>query len=101
VQIDKRFSRAVALPVRLDLVRHSPTGFEWGYAGSGPAQLACAILANVLGNGLEERAVKWHQAFKREVIVKLPQDKWELTSTQILDILNKLEGPGKGGDRGG
>ena len=23
----------------LDVVNHSPSGFEWGYAGSGPAQL--------------------------------------------------------------
>lgn len=35
-----------------------------------------------------------------ERISKLPQDEWSL-STQILDILNRLEGPGKGGDRGG
>ena len=28
---------------RLDLYNHSPTGFEWGYCGSGPAQLALAI----------------------------------------------------------
>ena len=27
---------------RLDLWNHSPTGFEWGYSGSGPAQLALA-----------------------------------------------------------
>jgi Family of unknown function (DUF6166) len=27
---------------RLDLWNHSPTGFEWGYGGSGPAQLALA-----------------------------------------------------------
>ena len=31
------------------LVRHSPTGFEWGYAGSGPAELARCILLDVLG----------------------------------------------------
>ena len=28
------------LPYRLDLCAHSPTGYEWGYGGSGPAQLA-------------------------------------------------------------
>ena len=27
---------------RLDLFNHSPTGFEWGYGGSGPAQTALA-----------------------------------------------------------
>ena len=39
------------LNLRLDLYNHSPTGFEWGYSGSGPAQLALALLADHLGNG--------------------------------------------------
>ncbi|HMF28341.1 MAG TPA: DUF6166 domain-containing protein, partial [Candidatus Cybelea sp.] len=34
------------LPLRLDLYNHSPDGFEIGYGGSGPAQLALAILAD-------------------------------------------------------
>jgi hypothetical protein len=37
------------LTPRLDLWNHSPTGFEWGYGGSGPAQLALALLADHLG----------------------------------------------------
>jgi hypothetical protein len=28
------------------IVRHSPDGFSWGYGGSGPADLALAILAD-------------------------------------------------------
>lgn len=35
-----------ALDPRLDLANHSPTGFGWGYNGSGPAQTALAILAD-------------------------------------------------------
>ena len=35
------------LPLRLDIVNHSPTGFAWGYSGPGPAQLA--ILADWMG----------------------------------------------------
>ena len=34
------------LPLRLDIFSHSPSGFEWGYLGSGPAQLALAILCD-------------------------------------------------------
>lgn len=30
-------------------VKHSPTGFAWGYTGSGPADLARCILVDVLG----------------------------------------------------
>jgi hypothetical protein len=32
------------------LVRHSPTGFSWGYRGSVPADLARCLLAAVLGH---------------------------------------------------
>jgi len=31
-------------------VRHSPTGFSWGYEGSGPAELARCLLIDVLKN---------------------------------------------------
>ena len=48
------------LDLRLDLFNHSPTGFEWGYAGSGPAQLALALLADMLGPGKEGEAVAYH-----------------------------------------
>jgi hypothetical protein len=50
---------------------HSPSGFAWGYGGSGPAQLALAIL---LAAGLpRERAVQYHQAFKWACIATLPE----------------------------
>ena len=45
---------------RLDLRNHSPTGLEWSYVGSGPAQLALALAADVLGD--DERA----QAFSED-----------------------------------
>lgn len=43
VKVDGR-----ALPLRLGVRNHSPTGFSWGYNGSGPAQLALAILCDHL-----------------------------------------------------
>lgn len=43
-----------SLPLRLDLARHSPTGPEWAYEGSGPAQLALAILADALNAAARE-----------------------------------------------
>lgn len=50
---------------------HSPDGFNWGYGGSGPAQLALAIL---LAAGVDhEDAATYHQAFKWAVIAPLPQ----------------------------
>lgn len=55
---------------------HSPTGFNWGYEGSGPAQLALALL---LAAGVEpNRAVRLHQEFKRDCIARLPEGPFEL-----------------------
>ena len=50
------------LPLRLDLFNHSPTGFSWGYGGSGPAQLALALLADALGD--DDWAIRLHQVFQ-------------------------------------
>src|SRR5438105_4082022 len=81
---------------RLDLWNHSPSGFEWGYGGSGPAQVALALLADHLGN--DEQAVLFHQDFKRAVVADLPRGGWTLTSQQIqqsLETLRSLAGERK------
>lgn len=79
---------ARALPLRLDLHNHSPTGFEWGYGGSGPAQLALAILADCLD---EDVAQKLHQQFKFKVIAPLPSAKpWLLTEQQVVDAVKDI-----------
>ena len=61
---------------RYDLRNHSPTGFEWGYQGSGPAQLALAILADAVG---DELAQKHYQEFKREVIARIFNNIWTIS----------------------
>lgn len=71
------------LDPRLDLRDHSPTGFECSYGGSGPAQLALAILAHHFQDpGL---ALGFYQQFKWDVISKLPKGDWTLTSDNIVD----------------
>lgn len=75
---------------RLDLDNHSPSGFEWGYGGSGPAQLALALLADATGD--DERARERHQRFKWEYVGKLPKDApWEITDqdVRILSLIGK------------
>src|ERR1700678_2696364 len=77
---------------RLDLYNHSPTGFEWGYCGSGPAQLALAILADHLGDDRE--ALNLYQRFKWAIVAGLPKKRWVLTSPiigQILDTIRNQE----------
>ena len=73
---------------RFDLWNHSPTGFEWGYGGSGPAQLALAILADHCAH--HERALNWYQRFKWAVIAELPHREWILTSEDIERGLQSL-----------
>lgn len=75
------------LDPRFDLWSHSPAGFEWGYGGSGPAQLALALLADHLGN--DERAIALHQDFKWALVAKLPHS-WTLTSHQIDQALQNV-----------
>lgn len=73
---------------RFDLWNHSPSGFEWGYCGSGPAQLALAILADHCGNN--EQALNFYQRFKWVVIAELPHRGWTLTSHEIDQVLQAL-----------
>ena len=65
-----------SLPERQDLVSHSPDGLAWGYPGSGPAQLAMALLADLTENG--EYAVRNHQHLKRDVIARILGDQWTI-----------------------
>lgn len=63
-------------------------GLEWGYGGSGPAQLALALLADVLGDDAE--AVRLHQDFKWAVVAKLPREGWTLDSDQVRVVAFRL-----------
>lgn len=74
---------AHALDPRLDLRNHSSTGFAWGYGGSGPAQLALAILSHALN--CDERAEDLYQLFKDDVVSQLDQNEpWRLTIGDVL-----------------
>src|SRR5262245_31201994 len=77
------------LPLRLDLRSHSPDGPEWGYAGSGPAQLALALAADVLGD--DEAAQDVYQSLKFKVIGRLPHDGWSLTEDQLRQIIQDIQ----------
>lgn len=76
------------LDPRLDLRNHSPTGFQWGYLGSGPAQLALAILADALGD--DRRADRCYQEFKRRVVQHWPRD-WSITRARVVAQVELIE----------
>jgi hypothetical protein len=61
---------ALDLAESLKVWKHSPTGFAWGYGGSGPAQLALAILLRFVDAGTASRL---HQQFKWDHVARWPQ----------------------------
>ncbi len=77
----------------LGLVRHSPTGFDWGYTGSGPAQLACALLLDYTDN--ETVAQQHYIQFRDDVVSQLecsgPANCWHLTGDDIEAALTEFE----------
>ena len=77
------------LDPRFDLRNHSPDGFNFGYAGSGPSQLALALLADVLGD--DEHAQEHYQTFKFKVIARLEGDRFELSEDDIKQTVARLE----------
>ena len=65
---EKDGTATVNIPQRK--VYHSPDGFDWGYAGSGPADLSLNIL---LEFGMDEHeADRLHQKFKAYFIQNIP-----------------------------
>lgn len=75
----------------LKIVKHSPDGFNWGYGGSGPAQLALAILIRYVD---ANTAQQYYHQFKFGFIATLPRSDFEGTYNlrQIMnDILNTPE----------
>lgn len=69
-----------SLDPRFDLKRHSPDGFQCGYSGSGPAQLALAILAEIYD---DETACRYYQRFKDDVIAGLDGDSFVLDEHEV------------------
>jgi hypothetical protein len=72
------------------IVLHSPTGIEWAYGGSGPADLALSILADHFGERPTDRqamfntqAWKHHQAFKWAVVAPAPHKGFVLLTSDI------------------
>lgn len=64
---------------------HSPTGFSWGYGGSGPAETAHAILKDFFG---QEPSSRLYQKFKFDVVAQWPQDQgWTLPDHAITTWL--------------
>ena len=65
---------------RLDIHTFTSRGFEWGYEGDGPSQLALAILAEHFTD--DEQAKAECAAFMSRVVAYFSNE-WEMTSADI------------------
>lgn len=90
--VDCRVLEEGKLPYQLPhIVRHSPTGFNCGYLGSGPADLALSILTDYLEKDPQSKqscgqVLELHQQFKRDIIsgiVLNDNESHDLTGEQI------------------
>lgn len=64
------------------IINHSPDGFNWGYGGSGPSQLALAVCLELYGLD----ATKVYQNFKWNHIASLPQTDFDV----YIDVPDKV-----------
>jgi hypothetical protein len=79
------------LDPRLDVMSHSPTGFEWGYLGSGPSQLALAILLDHFGGKGKQRATELYGTFLHRVVSNFARRGFAIDSKQIELWIKKIE----------
>lgn len=95
---------SVLMPAQIDPkreFRHSPDGFQWGYGGSGPAELARAILARVIADDDRARHPRCYQKFKEEVISRIRKDEFELDFKSVQGWYDEwLMNHGESVDRG-
>jgi len=66
----------------LKLQNHSPDGFNWGYTGSGPAQLSLAVLLHFTKD--DKFSLAHYQDLKRELIGHFPMKDWDFPDLLIL-----------------
>ena len=69
------------LDSRIDLRELSQNGFEWGYVGSGPYQLALAILAHHFPN--PDTALGNYRSYCETRVLRFAHDGWTLESDDI------------------
>jgi len=83
-----------------EVINHSPDGFSWGYAGSGCAQLAVAILKEYFieikrniyfsEDSINKIVYYLHQSFKFDMIAPVPmQNKFQMEFLEVWNWLNR------------
>jgi hypothetical protein len=71
-------------------MNHSPDGLSWGYAGSGAAQMALAILMEVFNDW--ERVRPIYQHFKDHFVARIPQNtNWTADGADVIALALAIE----------
>ncbi len=81
------YTTKLSLEKSFEVVQHSPTGFQWGYQGSGPAQLSAAILYEVTDD--PEIARSYYQTFKFDHVAKWGET-FEISKQEVLNWLRAV-----------
>lgn len=87
VMIEELKAEPLDIGPSLAVYNHT-SGFAWGYGGSGPAQLALALLLDATGD--KEKSLQYHQRFK-ERFVATWRAVWRINSCHIIDWLEREE----------
>lgn len=82
VRVERRDGSSLPLNPRFDVGNHSPDGFNWGYGGSGPAQLALAILADFTCSVWF--AESHYQEFKSDIVARVQSSRFEVAAEAVL-----------------
>ena len=81
VELDNESYRTkLSLEKSLKIADHSPDGFQWGYSGSGPAQLAAAILYEITDD--VELSRTYYELFKHDHVSQW-NDTFEISEFEV------------------
>lgn len=84
---EEDYTTQLSLEKSLQVVDHAPDGFQWGYNGSGPAQLSAAILYEVTNNA--DLARRYYQIFKHDLVARWGET-FEINEHQVLAWLSTI-----------
>jgi hypothetical protein len=69
----------------------SPNGWEWGYGGSGPSELARHLLAHATGQPRYLNRPDLYQKFKAAVVARFDRESWTLDAQRIRAWVRQVE----------
>lgn len=87
-------------PCHSRAIRNHSQEFNWGYGGSGPSQLALALLLDAIGETpIEQRpspetapvlAERWYTQFKNDHVSNWGDDTWRISRAEVMGWLRTV-----------